>query len=471
MPYYTKKLGEHKYCVYKENDNSLVGCTTSEEKLKKYLEALHANENKKNKNMKNYKFIKNIDENKREATILLYKPIGSFYDSETGEMTEGIDGYEFAKELRFLEDMVDTIHVRINSVGGLVLDGWSIISAILNSKVEIITYNDGLAASIAGLIFASGHKRMAMDYSILMIHNPFGGSEEALNKIRESLLTILENSSILDKDELDNLMENESYLTCLEAKKMGFVDEIIESKNPIKLETKNLTDIFKVFNSLIEKENMKKTKNKVEEQITDTVIEATNEVEAIVDEVENSEIEKVEEVIVPDAKATFINSLNVSLKTSFDKDDEILNHISSTLSELKETKDKFNALQNELKNVTDELNKMRKDAEEAKKARIDEMVNSLYTSGKISKEEIANVKKLAEVDFETTKNCFDKIGLKKTASITSTINSQNSISNSDSRANWTLKDYWKKDPKELERIKNEMPTVYQQLVDDFNKQK
>ena len=427
---------------------------------------------KQNINLKNFKFIKNLDESKREATILLYKPIGTYYE-EDGELVEGINGHQFAQELLWLQDYVDTIHVRINSIGGLIIDGWSIISAIINNKAEIITYNDGLAASIAGLIFAAGDKRMAMDYSILMIHNPSGGSEEVLDKFRESLLTILQNNSILDKDELDKLMDKETYLTCFEAKEYGFVDEVIETKSTIKIGSKNKAEIFNVFNSLIEKESMKKTKNQIEEVVSEVIADASLNIESIVSEDSNvsTDVENIAVTLetAPDEKATFINSINVSLNTEFEKDEDILNHISNALSELSETKEKHNALQKELSDVKDQLNKMIEESKEAKKAKIDEMVNVLFTSGKISKDEIANVKKLAEVDFETTKNCFEKIGNKKSVSIINSIN--NVAPAADSKNNWTLKDYWKKDPKELERIKNEMPSVYEQLVSDFNNKK
>ena len=43
MPYYAKKQGD-KYCVYKKDGNTKVGCTSgSKEALKKYMGALYAN--------------------------------------------------------------------------------------------------------------------------------------------------------------------------------------------------------------------------------------------------------------------------------------------------------------------------------------------------------------------------------------------------------------------------------------------
>lgn len=58
MPYYTKKVGS-KTCVYKKSDGSKVGCTSGP--IKKYLAALHMNENCC-KEMKLKNIVKNLKE-------------------------------------------------------------------------------------------------------------------------------------------------------------------------------------------------------------------------------------------------------------------------------------------------------------------------------------------------------------------------------------------------------------------------
>src|ERR1035437_331619 len=125
------------------------------------------------KKLNSFKYIQNIADNKEEATILLYQQIGDTED-ENGNISTGINGNEFALELLYLASIVKIIHVRINSIGGRVLEGFSIISSILNSNAKIITYNDGIAASISALILMCGKERYAMDYSLTMIHNPAG---------------------------------------------------------------------------------------------------------------------------------------------------------------------------------------------------------------------------------------------------------------------------------------------------------
>ena len=88
-----------------------------------------------------FKYIKNIVE--EEATILLYDQIGDSVD-ENGMYKSGISGSSFAYEMQYLQDKCKKINVRINSIGGNVLDGYSIVSAILNSKIKCDTARDNL---------------------------------------------------------------------------------------------------------------------------------------------------------------------------------------------------------------------------------------------------------------------------------------------------------------------------------------
>ena len=99
--------------------------------------------------MKNNKFnlIKNIADDKSEATIIMYKPIGNILDDDTGEIIYGISDEEFANTLNYLAQCgVNKINLRINSIGGSVMTGFGIISAMKAFDGDIYTYNDGLCA-------------------------------------------------------------------------------------------------------------------------------------------------------------------------------------------------------------------------------------------------------------------------------------------------------------------------------------
>jgi ATP-dependent protease ClpP protease subunit len=398
--------------------------------------------------MNKFNYIKNISEDK--AVILLYKPIGSWVDNEGNEVN-GISGELFANEMLYLESQgVKEVEVRINSIGGSVLEGYSIISAIQNSNMKVTTINDGMAASISAIIFICGHKRLMKEHSILMIHNPSGGSNDLLNVIKSSLLTILNNNCILIEEELNKLMDNETYFTAEECLQNKLIDEIISSTK-VRLETKDKYEMMEIFNSLIKKEmteeinNVEEVENKLGMESPTTL---TNEVET--EEVPETEVEGETE---ENNTTVIYNRLKASMELADDADEDSMISAYSTL------KDSHSKLMLENEALKTKLEEVAKEAKKAHKSKIDHMVNDLYTAGKIGKEDIENVTKMADFDFEATKNMFGKIGVIKSSNIMDVVNADIK-STSTLRKDWTIRDYEKKAPEKLEEIKNNTPSLY-----------
>ena len=114
--------------------------------------------------MNDLKFI--VNQTETTAEMLIYNNIGS----------DGTSGQRFAEELKFLESFgLNEIKVRINSGGGSVLDGFAIFTAIYNSPMNVNTYVDGIAASMAGVIAMAGKKRYMVDFGKIMVHDPHVG--------------------------------------------------------------------------------------------------------------------------------------------------------------------------------------------------------------------------------------------------------------------------------------------------------
>jgi ATP-dependent Clp protease protease subunit len=194
-----------------------------------------------------------------------------------GIVGDDLDGDRVAEEIKFLNDFgAKVIIERINSVGGGIVNGLSIISANINSKAEIHTYNDGMAGSIASVILASGTpgKRFGMDFSTAVIHNPlYGGvslddiqdpkEKSDLNKLKESLVTIYANNTKLTKAQARKMMSADTLLDVKEQKEIGLIDEIVTSKRKPAL-TENMTymEIMNVCDGLNEvvKEDFKQSK-------------------------------------------------------------------------------------------------------------------------------------------------------------------------------------------------------------------
>lgn len=119
-------------------------------------------------------------ETKPPVDVLIYGPIGDYWWSP-----ESVTAANFVRELAAID--ADELHVRINSEGGSVADGLAIYNALRRfaSKAKVITHNDGIAYSIASLIFMAGDERHQAENSLLMIHAPWGYAGGNAAELRE----------------------------------------------------------------------------------------------------------------------------------------------------------------------------------------------------------------------------------------------------------------------------------------------
>ena len=175
-----------------------------------------------------HRFINNIDYEKKEATMLLY-----------GDFGYEIDGNKIANDMKYLEsEGIQKVTQRINSGGGSILNGLSAVASNLFTPMTVHTINDGVAASMAGIILMTGDEISSTDYGLLMIHDPKMGfdtiektkdekTKRALISFRDQLSKIIQNRCGKTKEEVDDLMNKETWYNANEAKEHGFIDNII----------------------------------------------------------------------------------------------------------------------------------------------------------------------------------------------------------------------------------------------------
>jgi ATP-dependent protease ClpP protease subunit len=364
-----------------------------------------------------FKYIKNIADDNSEATILLYNQIGSSVD-ENGNITYGIDGSYFAYEMQYLQDKCSKINVRINSIGGNVMDGYSIISSILNSAIPVDTYVDGLAASIAGVIAMCGKKVYMMDYGTLMLHNPSGGSDKAvLNLVKDTLVTVLKNRTSQDEDTISKMMDVETWLDAKTAKEKGMVDVIVSSGKKIKMNTsESLYNMALIYNKLI---NPKKQMNLITNKLG-------------LDENSSEEI--------------------------------VVSKISELKNSLEEMQAENERIKSELAAKEAELTTIEAEKEAHKLASIEEMVNSFN----VKEEDKEATIELAKVNFDAVKNMLSKQTVKEPVKV---FDFKNVVTKkgSEDRSAWTIRDWEKKDAKGLEVIRNSSPEIYENMYNEFYK--
>lgn len=163
-----------------------------------------------------------VDPNAEVPIMLIDKHIG--YNDEDGQ---GIDGSLFQRELLQLDSMgKKSIQVWINSPGGSVFEGFAIFNAILNTNTPVDTYNIGMAASMAGVIFMAGRKRMMADYAMFMTHMPGNSSsDKLLAAMADAMVTMTSAKSNVSEEDMRKMMKKETWLNATDCFEMGLCTE------------------------------------------------------------------------------------------------------------------------------------------------------------------------------------------------------------------------------------------------------
>jgi ATP-dependent protease ClpP protease subunit len=179
-----------------------------------------------------------------------------------GIIGKDVDGVEIAKEIALLNQMGATVITeRINSIGGSVIHGYSIIAANLTSKAKIITKCEGVCDSIASAVLASGDVRETMEFGSGLIHNVIadGVTLEAIedenermnaSKVNDSIVNILTRKTGKDEADLRAMMSKETRFSADELISNGFVDEkvLIQGKKPVLMENFTAEQYMNVCN-------------------------------------------------------------------------------------------------------------------------------------------------------------------------------------------------------------------------------
>ncbi|GAA0413278.1 MAG: ATP-dependent Clp protease proteolytic subunit [Bacillota bacterium] len=144
-------------------------------------------------------------------------------------------------QLLFLasQDPKKDISMYINSPGGSVSAGFSILDTMNHIKPDVQTICTGMAASFGAVLLIGGTKgkRIALPHSEVMIHQPHGGM-----KGQASDMNIYANRIIKQRREINQLIadrsgqpyekiaqdtERDFFMSAKEAKEYGIVDTIL----------------------------------------------------------------------------------------------------------------------------------------------------------------------------------------------------------------------------------------------------
>jgi len=281
---------------------------------------------------------KNSSDKSGEVELSIYDEIGAF----------GIGAKEFIAELR--EYKGQHVHVRINSPGGEIIDGSAIANALNRHEGGVTVHIDGLAASMASYIAMSGKPTYMSENALLMIHNPWtlaAGEADDLRKqadlldtMKSTLVRGYQRKSGMPAEEISKLMDEETWLTALEATALGFVDAI-EDGIPAAASAKDLRHRFDTFAKRMDETNSVATETEVAAPAVELAVEeAPAAVEAEVAP-EVTEEPSAEEA-APEAKADDSAERLAALET---EKAEAIARAEAAEAELAKVKEAFAALE------------------------------------------------------------------------------------------------------------------------------
>ena len=350
-----------------------------------------------------------------KGILQLYGYIGEWWDEW--------DYQGFQDAFRDLEKSYSKIEIQIHSGGGSIIEGLAMYDLIKQSKADVETVNEGLAASMGGILFQAGKVRKMNKNARVMLHRASGGVRGNVNDIRayaeslesyeNSLIEILTETTGKDKSVIHDWIMGgtDKYFNSTESLDNHLADEVLDF---VTLENKVLNSFsneLEVFNSFQNKNNASDMKLSIE----------------------------------------FINSFNSKFGGSLtgeSNENDILSQVQAH----------FNT------KITEKEN----DVEKWNDIAIDIMVDSHLMRGAITESEVAYYKGNAKEKFEETKQflnkkesrpdfnkLFDKDGHKPKGG------------EEDERKDWTYKDWSKNDPDGLGKMMNEDYPKFKALLDAY----
>lgn len=185
---------------------------------------------------------------KQEAKTLdiyLYDDIeGDGVNWWTGEKEPSDTSANSVKKILEAAGDIDAINIYINSYGGEVKEGLGIYNLLKRNKAYKTVYIDGFACSIASVIAMCGDKVIMGTNTLMMIHHASMGAWGTADELRKAAndVDVIDKASCssylekagnkLTEETLNQLLDNQTWLTAEQCVQYGLADEIASAENP-----------------------------------------------------------------------------------------------------------------------------------------------------------------------------------------------------------------------------------------------
>lgn len=177
-----------------------------------------------------------------ETEISIYDKIASKKSKDYWTDEEGteVTPTDFKEQLNNCKSK--NITIRMNSGGGEVTAANVIAVAIqeaINAGKNIVCKIDGMCASAAVQIAMACEKVIIHKSALMMIHNPMaflfgyydinemGKAENLLKATKDSIINYYTEKTGMTKQKISNMMDDETYMTGIEAVNNGFADSLM----------------------------------------------------------------------------------------------------------------------------------------------------------------------------------------------------------------------------------------------------
>ena len=131
------------------------------------------------------------------------------------------------------------IYLHISSFGGCIFSCFTVIDAILQSEIPVVTIVEGACASAATLISVAGHERWIGEYGYFLMHQLRSGNWGSMNQLDDAHDNCLElmrrikahyvrfSNGAVKESQLDDILKHDIFWTAKDCMESGLVDKII----------------------------------------------------------------------------------------------------------------------------------------------------------------------------------------------------------------------------------------------------
>lgn len=341
-----------------------------------------------------------------------------------GRVTEETTS-RFNDEFDFLENIVrpSCIRVLINSEGGSVLYGMSTYSTIANSKVDTECVIEGVAASMASIIWAAGKRSLMRDYAILMIHNPMlpgddtdDGVSDMVRAFTRQIETIYRKRFGLKAEHVRAIMDGEAgkdgtYFDAQAAVKAG----IIPAENVIRTSKQLCERVHDEIAAMTDTASIQELMNRVAagNKLFDAAVPTLNQTEndmANENKTQGFEYGAIAASLgMKDKEVKDVMARISELAALEPKYKELEKSLSDAQTVIAGKEAAIQNLQKDLSEATAQLSAYRKKEKEEQASRVETLVENAITEGKIDREAKAQWVEMATSNFTLAESTLSSI--------------------------------------------------------------